>query len=298
MRHLNYHHLLYFWTVAHQGSIARAAEVLFLTPQTISSQLKQLEQAVGDDLFERVGRRLTLTDTGALVLKYADEIFSLGGELSELVRSKSFSGPPLLRVGVNDSVPKLVAYNVIAPALAVEDVRIVCREQDLESLLAELAVHRLDLIISDSPLPRGLHVRAYNHLLGETAVTFFAAPKLARRVRGRFPADLADEPFLLPAPGSTLRRALDEWFHTLGVSPRVVAEFDDSALMKSFGREGAGVFPGPSVIAREISAMYGVRAIGRVDEIVERFYIISPERKIKNRAVVAIRDGVDANLFG
>ncbi len=297
MRHLNYHHLLYFWTVAREGSIARASERLFLTPQTISVQLKQLEHSVGEELFQRVGRRLVLTETGELVLKYADEIFALGGELAELVRNKSLSGPPLLRVGINDSIPKLVAYRVVAPALALKDVRVVCREQSLESLLAELAVHRLDLIISDSPLPPGLHVRAYNHLLGESGITFFAAAAVARGLRKSFPKALDAAPMLLPAAGTPLRRALDEWLHKRQLNPRIVGEFDDSALMKSFGKEGAGVFPGPTVIEREISEMYGVRVVGRTSEVAERFFIISPERKLRDRAVVAIKQSADTALF-
>ncbi|MBI4693543.1 MAG: transcriptional activator NhaR [Gammaproteobacteria bacterium] len=299
MRHLNYSHLLYFWTVAKEGSIARAANVLHLTPQTISGQLKLLDDAVGERLFQRAGRRLVLSDTGQLVFQYADEIFALGAELAHVVRGRAPDAPLTLNVGIVDSIPKLVAYRVIEPALRLEDgLRIACNEGKLETLLSDLAVHRLDLVLADGPVPSGLNVRAYNHLLGTSGTTFFAAPELAKRHRARFPQSLKDAPFLLPARDLPLRRLIDEWSDEMECAPRVVGEFADSALMMSFGQAGAGVLPGPTAIEKEICAMFKLSVVGRAETIVERFYAISPERKLKHPAVVAISEQARELIFG
>jgi LysR family transcriptional activator of nhaA len=289
MRHLNYNHLLYFWTVAKEGGVVKASELLHLTPQTISGQLKRLDEAVGEPLFRRAGRRLVLSDMGKMVFQYADEIFSLGRELAQVVRGLSPAAPAELHVGVTDSLPKLIAYRMLEPALSLpEPVRVVCREARLEPLLAELAVHRLDLVLSDAPVPPGLNVRAYNHLLGRSGVSFFAAGRDAKRESRRFPDRLAELPMLLPASGTPLRFALDQWFERLGIAPRVIAEFEDSALLKTFGRASRGVFPGATAIEDDICSMYRVAVIGRTDAVEERFYAISPERKLKHPAVVAI----------
>ena len=297
MRHLNYQHLLYFWTVASEGSIARASESLHLTPQTISGQLKQLEEAVGEALFERVGRGLVLTETGRVVNQYADEIFQLGSELTQRVKTKQALLPTTLNVGVVNSVPKLVALRVIEPALHLDDpVRVVCREGDLDLLLGELAVHRLDLIISDRGLPTGSHVKAYNHELGSSGISFFASTRIARRFR-KFPNSLDQAPMLLPAVNSPLRRGLEDWFERVGVVPAVVAEFDDSALLKAFGEAGLGVFPAPSAIAEEVCSMYHSRLVGEADAVTERFVAISPERRLKHPAVVAITESARRQLF-
>jgi len=291
MRHLNYNHLLYFWTVASEGSIARAAEVLHLTPQTISGQLKLLEETIGEPLFLRAGRGLVLTDTGRVVSQYADEIFSLGAELSQRMRGGETGAPVSFNVGIVNSIAKLIAYRIIEPALELEDeVRIVCTEGELDTLLGELAVHKLDLVISDRAIPSGLHVRAYNHALGSSPVQFFAQKHLAYRYVRSFPDCLDGRKVLLPVTGSPLRRSLEEFFDRKNVVPKVVAEFDDSALLKVFGEAGAGFFPAPAAIAEQVEHMYHARMIGDVDGVTESFYAISPERKIKHPAVVRITE--------
>ncbi len=298
MRHLNYSHLHYFWTVAREGSVTGAARSLHLTPQTISGQLKLLDQAVGQPLFNRVGRRLVLSDTGRLVFQYADEIFSIGAELASVIRGKHMSGPTTLAVGIVSSLPKLIAERIIAPAMMAEQpIRVRCQEASLEQLLAELAVHRLDIVLSDQPMPDGLGLKAYNHRLGESGLSFFAPRGTARRYRGKFPQSLQDAPMLLPSPNSALRRRLDDWFEDLQLSPRIVGEFDDSALLKAFGEAGAGVFAAPTVIEDEIGRMYRTAVIGRTDDLSERFYAISPERRLSHPSIVLITDTARADLF-
>jgi LysR family transcriptional activator of nhaA len=298
MRHLNYNHLLYFWTVAREGSIARASEALHLTPQTISGQLKLLEEAIGEPLFHRVGRGLVLTDTGQVVNQYADEIFSLGAELTQRVKSKQPGAPVALNVGIVNSIPKLIAYRVLQPALELEDpIRIVCWESDLEKLLGDLAVHRLDLVLSDRAIPTGLNVKAYNHVLGESKVSFFAQKRIAAKYAKRFPESLDDAPLLMPVNTSALRRGLDDWLDRVNVSPRIVAEFDDSALLKAFGEGGIGVFPAPAAIAAEVEHMYHACSIGTVDDLTETYYAISPERKLKHPAVVRITEVARSRLL-
>lgn len=298
MRHLNYTHLLYFWTVAREGSIARASEVLHLTPQTISGQLKLLEQAVGEPLFERVGRGLALTDTGQVVNQYADEIFMLGAELTQRVKSSQALIPTTLNVGIVNSIPKLIALRVIEPALSMEDpVKVVCREGDLDRLLGELAVHRLDLVISDRPIPTGTNVKAYNHPLGESHISFFAHRSIARKYQKRFPQSLDGAPMLLPIQGSPLRRGLDDWFDSIDISPLIMAEFDDSALLKAFGEAAIGVYPAPAAIAEEVASMYHSVELGAVENIRESFYAISPERKLKHPAVLQITEHARATLL-
>ena len=298
MRHLNYSHLHYFWTVAREGSIARASQSLHLTPQTISGQLKLLDEAVGQALFNRVGRRLVLSDMGKMVFEYADEIFAVGAELASVVRGNHASGPKSLAVGIVNSMPKLIAERIIAPALTAEEpIRVRCHEASLEQLLSELAVHKLDLVLSDQPVPDGLNLKAYNHRLGASGLSFFVQRRQARRYRGRFPDSLSEAPMLLPSPNSALRRRLDDWFESRQLSPRIIGEFDDSALLKAFGEAGAGVFAGPSVIEDEICRMYRTSVIGQTDEIRERFYAISPERRLKHTAVVLVTDIARSDLF-
>jgi len=298
MRHLNYNHLLYFWTVAREGSIARASEVLFLTPQTISGQLKLLEDAIGKPLFVRVGRRLVLSETGHVVNQYADEIFSLGAELAQRMKSEQPGSPFVLNVGIVNSIAKLVAYQVLEPALRMpEQIRLVCWEGDLEKLLADVAVHRLDVVLSDHPIPTGLSVRAYNHLLGESEISFFAPADDAARYRAAFPRSLDQAPMLLPLNTSALRRRLDDWFESEGLRPNIIAEFDDSALMKSFASAGAGIFAGPTALGKTLADMYGVESIGTVPELLESYYAISPERKISHPAVARILETARATLF-
>ncbi len=291
MRHLNYTHLLYFWTVARDGSIAKASKTLHLTPQTISGQLKLLEESVGEPLFLRVGRGLALTETGQVVYQYADEIFQLGAELTQRVKSKQTLFPTTFNVGITNSIPKLVALRILEPVLALDDpIKVNCREGELDLLLGELAVHRLDLVISDQKLPAGTSVKAYNHVLGESQVSFFAHKTLARKLK-RFPQSLDGAPVLLPSQDSPLRRSLEGWFDRQKVVPRVVAEFEDSALLKAFGEAALGVFPAPSAIADEVCSMYHSKVLGSVgDEIQETYYAISPERKLKHPAVIAITE--------
>lgn len=298
MRHLNYNHLQYFWAVAREGSIAKASESLHLTPQTISGQLKLLDEAVGQPLFNRVGRRLVLSDTGRVVFEYANEIFSVGAELASIVRGNQMTGPTTLSVGIVSSMPKLIAERIVAPAMLGEQpVRVRCHESSLEQLLSELAVHRLDLVLSDQPVPDGLGIKAYNHRLGESGMSFFSQRNRSRRYRAKFPDSLNDAPLLLPSQHSALRRRLDDWFENHELSPRIAGEFDDSALLKAFGEAGAGVFAAPTVIEEEVCRMYRMSPIGRTDEIKERFYAISPERRLKHPSVVLITDTARSKLF-
>lgn len=296
---LNYHHLLYFWTVAREGSIARASATLRLAQPTISAQIATLERALGENLFTRTGRRLKLTDTGQMALRYADQIFTLGQELLTTIRSQPSVRPLTLHVGVSQTVPKLIAYRIVRAALRLRaPVRVVCREERLERLLAELAVQDLDVVLADAPAGPGVKVRVFHHPLGECGVSFFAAPRLAAAYRRRFPRALDGAPFLLPRDGSPLRAALERWLADSGVRPRIVGEFDDSALLKVFGQSGVGVFAAPSAIEAQVRRQYGVRAIGRAEEVRERFYAITLDRKVTHPAVVAICEAARDRLFG
>ncbi len=298
MEWLNYHHLLYFWTVAKEGSIARACGKLRLAQPTISGQLRQLERTLGEKLFTKAGRGLAMTDTGQVVYRYADEIFGLGRELQDVVQGRPRSGRLRLRVGVSDLVPKLIAYRVLRPALEIpEAVQLVCDEDTPERLLVALAEHRLDVVLSDAPVTSMIPVKAFNHLLGTCGVTLFAAPQLAARYRGNFPACLDAAPFLLPMDGSSLRWSLEQWFESVNVRPQLAGEFKDGALMKTFGQAGIGIFAAPSAIEGEIRDHYKVVTIGQIDSVVERFYAISVERKVKHPAVVTICEAARANLF-
>jgi len=283
---INYKHLHYFLTVAREGGVARASERLHLTPQTISGQLNLLEESLGVDLFRRVGRNLELTETGRLVLGYADEIFSLGGELEEVIHRLPDGRPQLFRVGVVDVLPKSIARRILQPVLQMpEPVRMVCREASLDTLLAELGVHRLDLVLADRPIPPTVSTRGFSHRLGVCAVSFFATEALAKGLKGGFPGCLEGAPLLYPSTGNQLRSAIDRWLDRHRIHPRTIAEFDDSALMKAFGQEGAGIFIAPAVIEAEVERQYQVTAIGRVDEVTESFYAISVERRVTHPVV-------------
>jgi LysR family transcriptional activator of nhaA len=295
---LNYKHLLYFWTVARVGSIARACKELHVTQPAVSAQLQKLEQQLGEPLFARRGRGLALTEAGRTAFQYADEIFSLGRELAETLRGRPTGKPMRLTVGVTDAFPKLLAYRILSPALRMErPVHLVLQDDRPERLFAELSIHELDLVLADAPLPPTVPVRAYNHLLGECGVTFFATPALAEAHAAGFPASLDDAPVLLPTEGTTLRRGLAQWLDAAGLRPRVVAEVGDSALLKSFGQAGIGIFAAPSAIEAEVRRQYGVAVMGRVEEIRERFYAISVERKLKHPAVIAISQAAREGLF-
>ena len=296
---VNYRHLHYFWAVAREGGVVRASERLHLTPQTISGQLSLLEEYLGVDLFSRIGRNLELTENGRLVLSYADEIFSLGGELEEAIHQLPDGRPQLLRVGVVDVLPKSIAHRLLQPALQMPTpVRMICREATFDTLLAELAVHRLDLVLADRPIPPSVSTRGFSHKLGECGVSFFANESLHKKLKGDFPRCLDGAPLLLPSSGNQLRSGIDQWLDKHRIHPRMIAEFDDSALMKAFGQDGAGIFIGPAAIEAELERQYPTTAaIGRVDEVKERFYAISVERRITHPVVSTVLETARESLF-
>jgi LysR family transcriptional activator of nhaA len=303
---MNYKHLHYFWTVLRTGSIARAGEQLHLTPQTLSGQIKQLEGRLGKPLLRKAGRGLEATEAGKLVQRYADEIFTLGEALQEALASgRDQRWQPAFRVGVADSVPKSVACHVLDPCLPVlQHGKLVCHEGKLATLLADLAIHRLDLVVSDVPLPASLSVKAYTHLLGSTGISFFASPSLLksggwtlRRARAAFPRCLGNLPLLMPGAGTAMRPRLEGWLRQHELAPAVVAEFDDSALAKAFARQGLGVVAGPTVLAKEVAQQYGVDSLGEAVGLVEEFYAISIERRITHPAVAAITAAARRELF-
>ena len=288
---INYKHLHYFWAVAKQGGIVRASEHLHLTPQTISGQISLLEESMGENLFTKVGRNLELTEVGRLVLSYAEEIFSLGGELEDTVRNLPSGRPLVFKVGIADVVPKTIAYRLLAPALDLPDtVRIICKENSLDSLLAELALHRIDMVLADSPIPTALNIRGFNHSLGECGISFLGKSEILDKLEGEFPHNLNGAPLLLPSEINQMQGRLLYWLDSLRIHPRIVGEFDDSALMKAFGQAGTGIFICPTAIARENMEQYGVSLIGSTEEVREHFYAISVERKISHPAVAAITE--------
>lgn len=298
MPNLNMKHLRYFWAVASHGSIARAAEVLHLTPQTISGQLRELEDQIGMKLFGKAGRNLALTESGQQVFSYADEIFRLTGELQDMISGRPSGAGILLRVGIAMVVPKLLAYRILVPALSLaEPVRLICQEAPLTDLLADLSVHKLDLVLADSPVNPALNIRAYNHALGESGISFCAVPKLADAYREGFPRSLEGAPMLMPTGTSALHRALAQWFDRHGVKPRIVAEFEDRALMKAFGEAGVGIFTTPTAVEDDVISKYGVTLIARADDLKERYYAISAERHIKHPAVSIITESARQDLF-
>ncbi|MFM8414923.1 MAG: transcriptional activator NhaR [Planctomycetota bacterium] len=297
---LNYHHLLYFWTAAREGSIAAACRRLHLTQPTVSGQIKALERALKARLFERSGRSITLTETGRLVYRYADEIFALGRELEDAVAGRAGGGDLRFVVGVADTLPKLVVHRLLEPALqlADEEVQITCFDGDPDRLLAQLALHELDVVISDYPANPRLGLRAFNHLLGDCGVSFFGAADLAARYRSGFPASLDGAPLLLPTGNSALRREAEQWFDAIGIRPRVRGEFSDSALLKTFGARGGGIFLAPTIVEEDVRRMYGVQVVGRDERLRERFYAISVEKRLAHPAVVAITRAARASLRG
>ncbi len=297
---MNFKHLHYFWWVAKTGSIARASEQLHLTPQTMSGQISLLEDDLGTPLFVKRGRNLELTDAGRLAFGFAQDIFALGSELAESLRAYANGEHAIeFRVGVADAVSKSIAFRLLEPALQLpQPTRIVCRELALESLLTELAANRLDLVIASAPVSPAMHLRAYNHRLGTSGVSFFASSAVRKTLNGKFPACLNGAPLLVPGADTPLRLSLAQWCKDNKLSPRIVGEFDDSALMKAFGQRGTGVFIGPTVLEAEIEAQFGVKTVGRTREVVEEYFAISVERRIKHPCVIAITESARERLFG
>jgi len=303
---MNYKHLHYFWMTVREGGVLRASEKLHLSPQTLSTQINQLEERMGLPLLQKRGRGVEPTEAGRLVMQYADEIFTLGQELEDALRGgRDAPRAPLLKVGFVDSVPKAIAYHVLEPALRLDPVpRLVCPEGNLATLVAELALRRLDLVVSDVALPATLNVKAFSHLLGHSGVAFFASEKLLekhaitlRQARARFPECLQALPLLLPGSDSALRLRVDAWMRRHGLTPAIAAEFEDTALLKAFGREGLGCFPAPAVLAKEITRQYEVERVGAPADLVEEFYAISIERRITHPGVAAITEAARSELF-
>ncbi len=298
---MNFKHLYYFWVTAKAGGVVRAGEQLHTTPQTLSAQIKLLEDRLGRRLFRKSGRNLELTDDGRVALRYADDIFALGGELETAMRERRGSSLPVLefRVGIEDVLAKSVAYRLLTPALDLpQTVRMVCVEGQFNDLMAQLALHRLDLVLSDEPLTSRLSVKAFNHALGSSPMSFLCTPALRTQLDAPFPSCLNGAPMLLPGGSSSVRPQVDAWLAQQGLRPRVVAEFNDSALMQAFGREGRGVFIAPAVVEPEICAQFGVEVLGRSSELVEDFYAISVERRIRHPCVAAITSAARGQLFG
>ena len=296
---MNFKHLHYFWATAKAGGIMRAGEQLHITPQTLSGQIKLLEERLGCALFRKSGRRLELTEEGRTALGYADQIFGLGAEMEVAIGQARDGGQALdCRVGIADAVPKSIAYRLLEPALDVgRPVRLICHEGKFADLLGQLAIQRLDLVIADEPMNRQMSVKAFNHPLGSTAMSFYGAPALVRTLKGRFPHNLDGAPMLVQGGASAVRQRMELWFTERQIHTRIVGEFDDAALMKAFGREGRGVFMSPTVLDSETCGQYGVKIIGRTNDLVEEFFAVSVERRITHPCVAAITQAARSRLF-
>lgn len=295
---LNYRQLYYFWSVARAGGIARAAEQLHLTPQTLSGQIAQLESSLGVSLFQRAGRRLELTEAGRQTLPYAEDIFQMGGELEEHLRNRQEERLSLFRVGLADALPKSIAYRLLAPALDLPDpVRLVCRENKLERLLADLAIHRLDMVLADKPIPAMMEVKGFSHRLGECGLSFLATAEVAQRFNGVFPRSLHGAPLLIPGEDSATRGPLLRWLRGQDIHPRLVGEFDDGALMKAFGQAGAGIFPAPAAIANELAGESNLVVLGSTDAVKDHFFLITVQKRISHPAALAISEAAQQRLF-
>jgi LysR family transcriptional regulator, transcriptional activator of nhaA len=288
---LNYHHLRYFWTVAREGSLRKAAERLHVSQPSISAQIKELEESLGEPLFRRKGRMNVLTDAGQIAFRYAEDIFGLGAELVTAIKQRPGTQTLRLYVGVADSFPKLVTNEILKPVMSMtQTVHVICREGKLQDLLVQLASHKLDIVLADEPAPSSGEVRTFNHLLGESGVSFCAAPKLAARLRRGFPKSLDKAPALLPAENTALRRSLENWFKREQVEPRVLAEFEDAALMKVVAADGAGFIPVATTVVNEALSRYGLQLIGATTDCKDRYYAVTAERKITHPAVVLITE--------
>jgi LysR family transcriptional activator of nhaA len=296
MTDLNYHHLLYFWVVAREGSVSRACEELSLAQPTISGQLKALEESLGEPLFERRGRRMHLTEVGKTVFEYAEKIFTLGQELQQVLRGLPRINP--LVVGITDVLPKHLAYKLLEPVrtLNAPPYKLICREGRPERLFADLALHKLDVVISDTPLLSGARVKAFSHLLGESTLSLFGTAKLALRYRKGFPGSLDKAPLLMPSDESEIRSLLDEWFQKINVRPLILGEFSDTALLQIFGDSGDGMFPAPTVLERQLKEQFGVQLIGEVPQVKQRYYLITAEKQVRHPAITAIIQGARGGI--
>lgn len=288
MSDLNYQHLYYFWFVAREGSVTAAAKKLHLTQPTISTQLRLLQDSLGEPLLEKSGRNVALTEAGRLTFQYADEIFSIGRDLRQTLKERSLRR---LRVvaGIADVMPKLTAYQLLLSVFSLgEPVRLICRQDRQDRLIAELALHELDVVLADAPIPTGTRIHAFNHLLGESPIAIFASAKLARKYRPGFPQSLDRAPMLMPLEHTTLRRSLDEWLSRREIRPEIAGEFEDSALLKVFASAGVGLFAAPTIVKEELSTKYHCELVGELDGVWERFYAITLDRRIRNPAVAAL----------
>lgn len=295
---LNFRHLYYFWVVAKEGSITRAAERLDVAIQTISAQLSLLEQSIGKSLLAPQGRRLVLTDAGRVALGYADQIFLLGEQMQELLMSSDTERMMRLTVGISDSVPKLISSRLLEAALSLpERVKLVCYEDNFESLLGDLSMHKIDVVLTDRPVPSGTTLRVFSHLLGESDMMLFGVPELAKKHRAKFPSSLHAAPVLLPTRNNPVRSRIDHWFETHDVRPNVVGEFDDNALLNTFGRSGLGLFPASSALVADVEKQFGAVPVGELAQVREQFYAISNERKIKHPAIDAILSASHGKVF-
>ena len=298
MQRINYQHLFYFWHVVTEGSITAACEKLHLAQPTISGQLTVFEQAIGEKLFYKQGRKLQLTDTGRIVFHYAEEIFALGRELGNTLKGLPTGRALRLTIGIADALPKLVIYRLMQPVFRLpEAVQIFCYEDKVERLLNDIALQSIDLVLSDTPLTSSSNANIFNHLLGDSAVTVFATAELSAIYRPNFPRSLGGAPFLLPTNNTALRRSLDQWFDNENIRPKIQAEIEDSALIKTFGKGGMGLFVAPTIVEDEIKLQYMVETVGRIESVKERFYAITVRRQLKHPAVTAILDNARDNLF-
>lgn len=289
MNHLNYKHLRYFWAVAKTGSVTKAAEQLYLTPQSISGQLTEFANTLGVELFHKVGRNLELTDAGRRALSYADEIFSVGDELMAVLRDQRSKKSLPLRVGLADSVSKTIAYRLLEPAYEMQEpTRLICREARLVSLLSDLAVHRLDLIIADRPMPPNLHVKGFSHLIGESHMGLFGVASLVNKLKRKFPESLNNAPLLMIGEDAAVRVRINQWLAQKNLHPDIKGEFDDSALMKAFGRAGEGLFFAPNAIAKDICSQYKVVKLADIPSVNEQVYVITTERQLTHPLVKTI----------
>ena len=295
---LNLRHLYYFWLVAKEGSVTRAAERQGVAVQTVSAQLSLLDRSVGRALLAPQGRRLVLTDAGRIALGYAEQIFALAEQMQDALAAIGTTQAMRLTVGISDSLPKLIASRLLDAALQLpQQVKLVCFEDRFESLLGALSVHKLDVVLTDRPVPPGTNLKVFSHLLGESEITLFGVPALARKYRAQFPSSLQGAPLLLPTRNNAIRGRLDQWFETQDVRPEVVGEFDDNALLNTFGGNGLGLFPAPSVLAADVREQFGAEPVGPIAQVREQFYAISNERKIKHPAIEAILSAIHGKVF-